>query len=259
MLFDLGKHSSSQFTHEMETIRNDLLRMGGLVEKQVNDALESFLQGDSGLANKVLSAEQEVDNLEKRIDEECARVLALRQPAAIDLRTIIAVSKCVADLERIGDKATKITRLGMGLAQESSLNIGQVEVRHIGTRVQNMLHDALDAFARFDAPKAVAVAASDDSVDAEYHSAIRSLVTFMMEDPRSITRILKLMSVFRALERIGDHCGNLCEQVVYLVKGLDVRHMSFDEMKAMVGDVEKDKKTTSTETSQPEAKKDNPA
>lgn len=234
MLFNLGKHSSTQFTHEMEAIRSDLLRMGGLVEKQVADALESFLQSDSQLAEHVLKVEEEVDNLEKRIDEECARVLALRQPAAIDLRTIIAVSKCVADLERMGDKAAKIAKLGIKLNEEGSLAIGLVEVRHLGKRVQNMLHEALDAFARFDAQKAVAVAVADDDVDAEYHSAMRSLVTFMMEDPRSITRVLKLMSVFRALERIGDHCGNLCEQVVYLVQGQDVRHLSVEQMKAMV-------------------------
>lgn len=234
MLLTLGKHSSSQFTQEMEAIRNDLLRMGGLVEQQVSDALESFLLSDSALAQQVQQVEQEVDDLEKHIDEECARVLALRQPAAIDLRTIIAVSKCVADLERMGDKAAKIAKLGIQLNEEGSLAIGQVEVRHLGERVKTMLHDALDAFARFDAHKAIAVALADDDVDAEYHSAMRSLVTFMMEDPRSITRVLKLMSVFRALERIGDHSGNLCEQVVYLVSGQDVRHLSPAQMQAML-------------------------
>ncbi|MGI6408350.1 MAG: phosphate signaling complex protein PhoU [Gammaproteobacteria bacterium] len=234
MLSNLGKHSSSQFTQEMESIRSDLLRMGGLVEQQVSDAVESFLQHDSKLAQKVRDVEKEVDSLEKQIDEECARVLALRQPAAIDLRTIIAVSKCVADLERMGDKAAKIAKITIQLADEGHLSIGLVEVRHIGERVCKMLHEALDAFARFDLDKAVAVAESDDDVDAEYHSAMRSLVTFMMEDPRSITRVLKLMSVFRALERIGDHCGNLCEQVVYLVSGRDVRHVSVEQMKAIV-------------------------
>ena len=162
MSFSLGKHSSTQFNDEMEAIRSDLLRMGGLVEKQVADALESFLQSDSRLAQQVMIVEKEVDNLEKRVDEGCARVLALRQPAAIDLRTIIAVSKCVADLERIGDKAAKIARIGIELAEEGSLSIGQTEVRHLGERVQGMLHEALDAFARFDTEKAVAVAAADD-------------------------------------------------------------------------------------------------
>src|SRR5690554_5941139 len=154
----------------MESIRRDLVPMGGLVEQQVSDALESFLQHDSKLAQKVRDVEKEVDSLEKQIDEECARVLALRQPAAIDLRTIIAVSKCVADLERMGDKAAKIAKITIQLADEGHLSIGLVEVRHIGERVCKMLHEALDAFARFDLDKAVAVAESDDDVDAEYHS-----------------------------------------------------------------------------------------
>lgn len=234
MAFNLGKHSSSQFNQEMEAIRSDLLRMGGLVEQQVSDALDSFLLNNVEQAQEVLALEVDVDNLEKHIDEECARVLALRQPAAIDLRTIIAVSKCVDDLERMGDKAAKIAKLGIQLNEEGSLAIGQVEVRHLGDKVKNMLHEALDAFARFNAHKAVAVAVADNDVDEEYHSAMRSLVTFMMEDPRSITRVLKLMSVFRALERIGDHCSNLCEQVVYLVQGQDVRHLSAEQMQAVV-------------------------
>lgn len=234
MAFNLGKHSSSQFNQEMEAIRSDLLRLGGLVEQQVSDALDSFLLNNVEQAQEVLALEVDVDNLEKHIDEECARVLALRQPAAIDLRTIIAVSKCVDDLERMGDKAAKIAKLGIQLNEEGSLAIGQVEVRHLGDKVKNMLHEALDAFARFNAHKAVAVAVADNDVDEEYHSAMRSLVTFMMEDPRSITRVLKLMSVFRALERIGDHCSNLCEQVVYLVQGQDVRHLSAEQMQAVV-------------------------
>lgn len=234
MAFNLGKHSSSQFNQEMEAIRSDLLRMGGLVEQQVSDALDSFLLNNVEQAQEVLALEVDVDNLEKHIDEECARILALRQPAAIDLRIIISVSKCVDDLERMGDKAAKIAKLGIQLNEEGSLAIGQVEVRHLGDKVKNMLHEALDAFARFNAHKAVAVAVADNDVDEEYHSAMRSLVTFMMEDPRSITRVLKLMSVFRALERIGDHCSNLCEQVVYLVQGQDVRHLSAEQMQAVV-------------------------
>lgn len=243
MLFNLGKHSSTQFTHEMESIRSHLLRMGGLVEKQVEDALESLLQSNTELAEQVLRTESEVDNLEKRIDEECARVLALRQPAAIDLRTIIAVSKCVADLERIGDKAAKIADVGIELSSNGVLPVGYIEVGHIGNSVKAMLHGSLDAFARFDAERAISVAASDDEVDAEYHSAMRSLVTFMMEDPRSITRILKVMSALRALERIGDHSRNICEQVVYLVKGQDVRHVPVDQMREMVRDKTKPEST----------------
>lgn len=234
MQHPLGKHSSSQFMLEMESIRNDLLHMGGLVEKQVDDALDSFLRADHELAHQVLATEPKVDSFEKHIDEECARVLALRQPAAIDLRTLLAVTKCVADLERIGDKAAKIASHSLELNADNAPSLGYIEIRHIGQSVKTMLHAALDAFARFDAAKAIEVAVSDEEVDAEYHTAMRSLMTFMMEDPRSITQVMKVMSVLRALERVGDHSRNFCEQVVYLTKGKDVRHISVEQMRQLL-------------------------
>lgn len=227
-----GEHSSSQFNEALESIRNNLMEMGGLVEKQVVDALQSLLQADSDLAQKVLDTEDKVDKLEMLIDEECTKVLALRQPAASDLRLIIAVTKAVSDLERIGDESAKIARMGQQLAEEGESPRGYVEVRHIGNHVRNMLRDTLDAFARFDAKKALAVAAEDNEVDLEYRSAMRSLVTFMMEDPRAISRILNIIWSLRALERIGDHARNIGEQVIYLVEGKDVRHISVDEIEA---------------------------
>ena len=227
-----GEHSSTQFNEALESIRNHLMEMGGLVEKQVVDALQALLQADSALAEKVIETEDKVDKLEMLIDEECTRVLALRQPAASDLRLIIAVSKAVSDLERIGDESAKIASMGLQLAQEGESPRGYVEVRHIGNHVRNMLRDALDAFARFDANKALTVAAEDNEVDMEYASAMRSLVTFMMEDPRSITRVLNIIWSLRALERIGDHARNIGEQVIYLVEGKDVRHISVDEIEA---------------------------
>ena len=229
-----GQHSSSQFNDELESIRSHLMEMGGLVEKQVIDSLQSLLQADSELAEKVMSTEERVDHLEKVIDEECARVLALRQPAASDLRMIIAVSKTVSDLERVGDESAKIARMAIQLAEEGESPRGYVEVRHIGNHVRSMLRDSLDAFARFDADKAVEVAAEDNEVDLEYRSAMRSLVTFMMEDPRAISRVLNIIWSLRALERIGDHARNIAEQVIYLVKGKDVRHISVDEMEKQV-------------------------
>lgn len=232
--FHFGKHSSSQFNEEMESIRSHLMEMGGLVQKQMSDALLSLLQGDSPLAEQVLKVEERVDALEKRIDEECARVLALRQPAASDLRMLIAVSKCVSDLERIGDESAKIAALSIQLTQDGNAGNHYVEVRHIGEHVSRILHAALDAFARFDADRAVEIAAEDQQVDMAYRSAMRSLITFMMEDPRSISRVLNVIWILRALERIGDHSRNLCEQVVYLVKGKDVRHISPDAMKAEI-------------------------
>lgn len=225
-----GQHSSSQFNEALESIRNRLMEMGGLVEKQVVDALEALLRADSGLAEKVLNTEQKVDSLEIQIDEECARVLALRQPAASDLRLIIAVSKAVSDLERMGDESAKIAAMALQLSEEGESPRGYVEVRHIGNHVRNMLRDTLDAFARFDADQALEVAAEDNQVDLEYRTAMRSLVTFMMEDPRAISRTLNIIWSLRALERIGDHARNIAEQVIYLVKGKDVRHISVDEM-----------------------------
>ena len=229
-----GQHSSSQFNEALESIRNHLMEMGGLVEKQVVDALEALLHADSALAEKVLTTEDRVDDLEIQIDEECARVLALRQPAASDLRLIIAVSKAVSDLERIGDESAKIAAMALQLAEDGESPRGYVEVRHIGNHVRNMLRDALDAFARFDADKAVEVAAEDTEVDLEYRSAMRALVTFMMEDPRAISRVLNIIWALRALERIGDHARNIGEQVIFLVKGTDVRHISIDEMEKEV-------------------------
>ncbi|AJD49969.1 phosphate transport system regulatory protein [Isoalcanivorax pacificus W11-5] len=232
--FHFGKHSSSQYNEEMESIRTHLMEMGGLVEKQVGDALQALLAGDSELAEQVLTVEDRVDSLEKKIDEECARVLALRAPAASDLRMLIAVSKCVSDLERIGDESAKIAAMAIQLAQEGESPSGYVEARHIGNHVRRMLHSALDAFARFDADKAVEVAGEDAQIDMEYRSAMRSLVTFMMEDPRSISRVLNVIWTLRSLERVGDHSRNICEQIIYLVKGKDVRHISVDEMEKEV-------------------------
>ncbi|SOC24418.1 PhoU-like phosphate uptake regulator [Alloalcanivorax xenomutans] len=229
-----GQHSSSQFNEALESIRNHLMEMGGLVEKQVVDALDALLRADSDLAEKVMQAEDKVDKLEIQIDEECARVLALRQPAASDLRLIIAVTKAVSDLERIGDESAKIAAMALQLSEEGESPRGYVEVRHIGNHVRNMLRDSLDAFARFDADKALDVAAEDNEVDLEYRSAMRSLVTFMMEDPRAISRVLNIIWSLRALERIGDHARNIAEQVIFLVKGKDVRHISMDEMEEKV-------------------------
>ena len=229
-----GQHSSSQFNEEMESIRSHLMEMGGLVEKQVIDALQALLQADSQLADKVLETEDRVDDMEKMIDEECANVLALRQPAASDLRMVIAVTKCVSDLERIGDESAKIARMAVQLTEEGESPRGYVEVRHIGNHVRQMLRDALDAFARFDADKAVEVAAEDNEVDLEYRSAMRSLVTFMMEDPRAISRVLNIIWSLRALERIGDHSRNIAEQLIYLVKGKDVRHIPVEKIQEQV-------------------------
>ncbi|MCH8542122.1 MAG: phosphate signaling complex protein PhoU [Alcanivorax sp.] len=227
-------HISQQFNKDLAAVRNHLMEMGGLVEKQAADSLDALLKGDTGMAENVLQVEDRINKLEMMIDEECSRIIVLRQPAASDLRMIVAISKAVADLERIGDESAKIARMAIQLAEEGESPRGYVEARHIGAHVRRMLHDALDAFARFDVDKAVEVAAEDDQVDLEYRSAMRSLVTFMMEDPRSITRVLNVMWTLRSLERIGDHARNICEQVVYLVQGKDVRHITSEKMQEEV-------------------------
>lgn len=225
-----GQHSSSQFNEELESIRDHMMEMGGLVEKQVAEALEALLTADSQRAERVLEVEKRVDQLEITIDEECARVLALRQPAASDLRMVIAVTKAVSDLERIGDESAKIAAMAITLAREGESPRGYMEVRHIGNQIRHMLRETLDAFVRFDADKAVEIAEEDNAVDLEYRSAMRSLVTFMMEDPRAISSILNIIWSLRSLERIGDHTANVGEQLIFMVKGKDVRHISVAEM-----------------------------
>ena len=178
--------------------------------------------------------DEQINQMERNIDEECLRILARRQPAASDLRLIISISKSVIDLERIGDESTKIARRAIQLCEEGESPRGYVEVRHIGDQVRNMVRDALDAFARFDADLALSVAQYDKTIDREYKTALRELVTYMMEDPRSISRVLSVIWVLRSLERIGDHARNISELVIYLVRGTDVRHMGLKRMKAEV-------------------------
>ncbi|MGP0174847.1 phosphate signaling complex protein PhoU [Pseudomonas sp. NCHU5208] len=231
---NLNQHISQQFNAELEEVRSHLLAMGGLVEKQVNDAVTSLIDADSGLAQQVREIDDQINQMERNIDEECVRILARRQPAASDLRLIISISKSVIDLERIGDESTKIAKRAIQLSEEGEAPKGYVEIRHIGDQVRRMVRDALDAFARFDAELALAVAQHDKTVDREYKTALRELVTYMMEDPRSISRVISVIWVLRSLERIGDHARNIAELVIYLVHGTDVRHMGLTRMREEV-------------------------
>ena len=227
---EFAQHISRQFNDELEEVRSHLLAMGGMVEKQVADAVSSLVNADSALALEVLTTEKKINSMELAIDEECTRVIALRQPAASDLRLLVVATKANIDLERMGDEASKVAKMAIKLSEDGVLPKGYIEVRHIGAHVCTMLHDALDAFARFDADLALQVVHEDRSVDMEYESAMRQLVTFMMEDPRYITRVLNVLWSLRALERIGDHARNIAEHVIYLVKGRDVRHKPLDEL-----------------------------
>ncbi len=227
-------HISQQFNVELDAAKTRMLEMGGLVEKQVRDSITAFMTLDSGLAEEVSVRDNKVNDLEVAIDEECTLILARRQPAASDLRLVLAISKALNDLERMGDEATKIAKHAVALANEGGLTRSYLEIRHIGDHVGAMVRDALDAFARLDSTLALSVAQEDKSVDMEYGTAMRSLVTYMIEDPRSIGSVLNVMWALRSLERIGDHARNIAEHVIYLVEGKDVRHVGLKEMAAEV-------------------------
>lgn len=227
---NLDQHISKQFNTDLEKLRTAVLEMGGLVEGQLADAVKSIETGDLSLAQKVREAEEEVNQREVEIDAECTEVLARRQPAASDLRLVLIVAKAIRDLERVGDEASKIARMAIEIGDEEAVPEGFHELRHMSANVQKMLNAALDAFARFDVPAALKVMREDKHVDREYKSAIREMVTMMMEDPRSISRVLNVIWSLRALERIGDHARNIAEHVIYLVRGTDVRHISIKEI-----------------------------
>lgn len=224
------QHISHQFDTELEAIKSHVLAMGGLVEKQIEDALTAIIDADSELAGEIIAREKQINGMEMSVDEEATRILVKRQPAASDLRMVLAITKAVRDLERIGDESKKIAKLALSLTEEGPAPRGYFELRHIGAAVREMLHDALDAFARLDVQSALEVVRRDKTVDREYRSATRELVTYMMEDPRSIGTVLNVVWVVRALERIGDHVNNICESIIYQVKGMDVRHVDLDEI-----------------------------
>ena len=224
------QHISAKFNEELESLRNRMLEMGGVVEQQLSAALDALIKMDSGAAELIVTRDREVNQMEMAIDDECASILARRQPAASDLRLVVAIIKVNTDMERIGDEAAKVAKQAVRLSEDGMSPSNFIEIRHIGSSVASMLRNALDAFARLDVNMAVEVVKGDIEVDREYGSAMRSLVTFMMEDPRDIGVILNEMWALRSLERIGDHACNIAEQVVYLVRGLDVRHGRLEEL-----------------------------
>jgi len=225
----LGHHYSRQFNEELEAIRGRALEMGGLVEQQLKRALKALVKGDSELGEQVAHDDYQVNHLEVSIDEECARIIALRQPTASDLRLVMAIIKTITDLERVGDEAEKIGFLSSRLAVQERPENRYKEIKHLGRQVREMLHNALDCLARLDAEAALSIAQEDSNVDDEYEAIMRQSITLMMEDPRSIRRVLDTLWVARSLERIGDHAVNICEYVVFMVHGKDIRHISVEQ------------------------------
>ena len=231
---DLTHHWSRQFNAELESVRANVMAMGGLVEEQLRRAVEALVRGDSALGEEVARNDYKVNRLEVSIDEECSRIIARRQPTAGDLRLIMAVVKTITDLERIGDEAEKIGYLAARLAAEERPVDSYQAVQHLADLVAGMLHRALDAFARMDPDEAMRIVREDKVVDLEYDAVSRQGITLMMENPRSIRRVLDTLWAARALERIGDHAKNICEYVVFMVRGKDIRHVDLDDAERQV-------------------------
>ncbi len=218
-----SQHISRRYNAELEHLRSEVLRMGGLVEQHLDTAVEAITAGDSEMGLRVTEEDYRINQLEVAIDEECQRLLATRMPAAADLRLVVSVIKVITDLERVGDEAARIGYLASKLATEGSSS-SYSELKALAEHVQTMLHDALDAFSRLDVPDSLAVIEEDKLVDEEYDQINRQCISLMMEDPRTIKRFMDVSWAARALERIGDHAKNICEYVIYLVHGRDIRH-----------------------------------
>jgi phosphate transport system protein len=226
-----SEHIFKQYDAELESVRAKVLEMGSLVEQQIVDALEALVGTDSVLANAVIKKDHRVNALEVQVDEDCSHIIARRQPAAGDLRMILMMIKTITDLERIGDEATKIARFAKKIYETDRMWSPRFgEIRAMANLTRDMLRMALDAFARSDATKVLDIAHMDEQVDEQFHVTMRQLITFMLEDPRTISMSLEVLFVAKAIERIGDHAKNISEYVVYMVKGKDVRHITMEEM-----------------------------
>lgn len=220
-----SQHLSSQFDEDLSRLRTHVLQMGGLVETQVSGAIDAYSTGEVASVKSIVETDRKVNELEKAIDDDCAHIIAKRQPAASDLRLVLGISKIVTDLERAGDEAKKIAK-GVRRIYEAGHMPSQygVGIRHLAEAALAMVRQALDAFARMDGERALAVIRADNDVDVEFKSIIRQLITHMMEDPRTITTSIEIISIARAIERIGDHAKNISEQVIFVVEGRDIRH-----------------------------------
>jgi phosphate transport system protein len=226
------QHISEQFNAELDGVKSSMLEMGGIVEQQIVSAVNSLVAAETGEAELVIARDAEVNALEVAIDEECSRILARRQPAASDLRLVLAVGKVVNDLERIGDEAAKIARQAIALSERGVVPSSFAEMRQIGEHVTGMVRNALDAFTRLDADAALSVVHEDEEVDQQYAGIMQELMTSATGAQENLASVVDELWALRSLERIGDHAGNISEHVIYLVKGLDVRHVGVEEIEA---------------------------
>jgi phosphate transport system protein len=224
-----SEHLSKQFDADLETLRSGVLQMGGLVESQIRGAIEAFTNGNADLIEQIVATEARVNECEVQIDDDCSHIIVKRQPAAGDLRLIMAISKTVTDLERIGDEAEKIARMSKQIHDRGHADLHRfANIRHAADIALSMLRQALDAFARLDTAQAASIIRRDMAIDTEFRLILRQLITFMMEDPRTISTALEIVWIAKAVERIGDHAKNIAEDVIYIVKGTDVRHTAVE-------------------------------
>ncbi len=230
----ISHHISEQFNKELQDVRNKVLVMGGLVEHQLALAITAFTSGNVEIADQVIRRDSEVDVLEMTIDRECSEIIARRQPTAFDLRLLIAVIKIVREIERAGDKAVRIAQMAIRVSGVDGQYNHQYELEHMADLIKEMVHLSLDAFARLNIDEVTGITGRDANVNREYENILRRLITRMMEDPRNMARVLDVIWVARALERVGDYACNICEHLVYIVNGLDVRHLSHEEMQERI-------------------------
>lgn len=229
------EHTSKQYDVELESVRARVLKMGELVERQVRLSIGALRKGDVELIDRIIADDHRVNAMEVGIDESCTQIIARRQPTANDLRMVMMVIKTITDLERIGDEAKKIAFTAKRLTQKKGLTLPRFDkIKYVANLTLDMLHKSLDAFAKLDISAVTQVVRQDEQVDEAFRIIIRSIVTFMMEDPRTISSALEILFVAKALERIGDHAKNMSEYVVYMVKGRDVRHVTADEIEREV-------------------------
>jgi phosphate transport system protein len=225
----MAEHTSKQFDAELERVRSRVLQMGGMVEEQITRAMESLISGDMELIDKVIGEDHRVNAIEVELDEACSHIIARRQPAAGDLRLLVAVIKTITDPSA---SATRRRRRAMAklIHTADRQHMPRLDLSHVADRATAMLRQSLDAFARLDVSEAMRVVKQDQAVDDEFRAIMRQLITFMMEDPRTITRSLEILFIAKAVERIGDHAKNMAEYVVYMVKGRDVRHTRIEDV-----------------------------